>query len=363
MGGDMTSWLRGHRVLVCAGTGGVGKTTLAASLGCLAAKNGQRALVLTIDPAQRLAQALGIAARPGEETPVPGLPGLTAAMIQPRLEFDQFVLGSVDNVIAKGLFNNKLYQQLVTNLSGSQEFTSLVRLMNSLNSGKYDVVILDTPPTQNAVDFLRAPDHIYALFQDSVIGWFSGANENQGLVRRAFHRSTHLVMMALERVTGSTFIHELKDFFEHVSHLRSKVAHVSQEARQLLHSPQCAFILVTGFDETKMKEAVEFQAEMSREGLGLGGVVVNRWFPQWIENERSWPTAWATNPDFALLREFHTEFAGFFQHRQSAFEGLVRSLGVHVPVIRLPDFKNTVVGIEDLSLVAAHIEERWRSET
>ncbi len=231
-----------RKILICAGTGGVGKTSLSASLGLLAARAGRRTLVLTIDPAQRLAQALGIDRRPGEEVDVPGVPGLSAVMIDPRREFDEFVLGAVDKGIAKGLFENPLYQQLVGNLNGSQEFTSLVKLLNCVNSGRYDLVILDTPPTQNAVDFLKAPDRLYALFQDTVIGWFANPQRNEGWIKRTLHRGTKLVTAALERATGSKFILELKDFFEHISHLKGRIAKVSKETGDLLHSKDCGFV-------------------------------------------------------------------------------------------------------------------------
>jgi anion-transporting ArsA/GET3 family ATPase len=351
--------LRKQKVLICAGTGGVGKTTLSASLGVLAARSGIKTLVLTIDPAQRLAQALGIDSRPGEDVEVPGIAGLSAAMIDPRREFDRFVLGSVDSSIAKGLFNNRLYQQLVSNLNGSQEFTSLVRLLQSVQSGRYELVILDTPPTQNAVDFLKAPERLYALFQDSVIGWFANTGHKESLLKRTLHRGTRIVTSALESVTGSTFIHELKDFFDHLTHLQNKVAKVSHEVKQLLHSGQTGFLLVTGFDETKLKEALEFQQDLEREKLRLLGVVVNRWLPEWTQGESRWPTEWDQDTEFVQLKEFYGLFSVFFKNRQLVFERFEEQLGGVVPVIKLPDFKNTVQGIEDLALVADTIERKW----
>jgi anion-transporting ArsA/GET3 family ATPase len=355
----ISDWLKSHRVLVCAGTGGVGKTSMSAGLGVLAAGSGLRTLVLTIDPARRLAQSLGIESRPGETVEVPGVPRLSAAMIDARSEFDHFVLGSVDKGIAKGLFNNRLYQQLVSNLSGSQEFTSLVRLLNAVFSDKYDLVILDTPPTQNAVDFLRAPERLYALFQATVISWFSSAADNAGFVRRNLHRGTRLVTAALERVTGSKFIHELRDFFDHISHLQSKVAAVSDEVQKLLHSPQTGFLLITGFDETKLKEALEFQQDLLNEKLRLRGVIVNRWFPEWAEGARTWSPDWEHDPDFEKLKNYHAEFSGFFAGRQGAFERFVAQLGRDVPVLKLPDFKNAVQGIEDLTHVADTVKAKW----
>ena len=224
VGVQMIAALKAHRVLICAGTGGVGKTSLSASLGVLAANAGLRTLVLTIDPAHRLAQSLGIEDQPGQDVAVAGVPGLSASMIDPRIEFNAFVLGALDNALAEGLLKNRLYQQLASNLNGSQEFTSLVRLLKAARDPRYDLIILDTPPTQNAVDFLRAPDRLCALFQDTVIGWFANPVAETGWIKRTLHRGTRLVTSALEGVTGSTFIAELKDFFTHISHLRGQIS-------------------------------------------------------------------------------------------------------------------------------------------
>lgn len=359
----MIDLIKNHKVLICAGTGGVGKTSLSASLGVLAARNNIKTLVLTIDPAQRLAQSLGIENPPGKDAAVGGQPNLTAAMMDARREFDEFVLGSVDRGIAKELFDNRLYQQLVGSLSGSQEFTSLVRLLHSHQSGKYDLVILDTPPTQNAVDFLRAPERIYNLFQDSVISWFANPTDHESWLKRTLHHGTRLVTTALESVTGSTFIAELKAFFSHVSHLRGRIARVSRDVTTLLHAETTGFVLVTGFDEAKLKEALEFQQDLANEGLNLKAVVVNRWFPEWAQGEKLWPESWDSNPDFQQLKSLHDQFAGFFKHRQDVFEKLRHQLAGAVPVVRLPDFINSVQGLEDLNHMATTLDEKWRSQS
>lgn len=357
----MINLLKQHKILICAGTGGVGKTSMSASLGVLAARNGIRTLVLTIDPAHRLAQALGLESQAGDEVQVPGMPNLFAAMIDPRREFDEFVLGSVDRGIAKGLFENRLYQQLASNLNGSQEFTSLVKLLNVSRSHKYDLVILDTPPMQNAVDFLKAPERIYALFQDTVIGWFASPANNKGWIKRTFHRGTRLVTAALEKVTGSVFIQELKDFFNHISHLKLKIALISQETSKLMHAQKTGFILVTGFDEAKLREALEFQQDLNQENLYLRGVIVNRWFPEWTSSENQWSASWSDDPDFAQLKIFYDQFSNYFALRQQAYDQFAAQIGKTVPVLKLPDFKNNVQGLEDLKQAANIIEERWRT--
>ncbi|MCB0408231.1 MAG: AAA family ATPase, partial [Bdellovibrionales bacterium] len=139
------------KILVCAGSGGVGKTTVSAALGILAAQQGLRVLVLTIDPAKRLANALGLEV---DEIPdavkVPGQNykgALYAAMVEPKKVFDDFIRKNAPNKgVVEKLLQNSLYKQLSTTLSGSQEFTSLEMLLSAYQSGKYDLVILDTPP-------------------------------------------------------------------------------------------------------------------------------------------------------------------------------------------------------------------------
>lgn len=359
----MIDLLKRHKIVICAGTGGVGKTSMSASLGVLAARSGLKTLVLTIDPARRLAQSLGLPAQAGGAVKVPGIEGLSAEMIDPRREFDRFVLGAVDNKIAKGLFNNRLYQQLVGNLNGSQEFTSLVKLIEVSQSRAYDLVILDTPPTQNAIEFLQAPERIYALFQDSVVGWFANPSAQENWLRRTFHRGTRLVTGALEKVTGSVFIHELKDFFGHISHLKEEIARISLATREVLHQPTTGFLLVTGFDETKLKEALEFQQDLKVEGLHLRGIIVNRWFPEWTLHQRTWPPEWDKDPDFHALKVFYDRFSEFFAHRQEAYEEFAAQIGGRIPVLKLPDFKNNVQGLEDLKSVANIIEKKWRTIT
>lgn len=356
----MIELLKKHKILICAGTGGVGKTTMSASLGVLAAGEGLRTLVLTIDPAHRLAQALGVEKRSGVEVEVKAVPNLSACMIDPRREFDEFVLGSVDKGIAKGLFNNRLYQQLVGNLNGSQEFTSLIKLLNVVESGKYDLVILDTPPTQNAVDFLKAPDRLYALFQDTVIGWFANPDRGESWIKRTIHRGTRIVTGALEKVTGSVFIAELKDFFNHIAFLKDRIAAASRDTRKLINSTGCGFILVTGFDEAKLKEALEFNQDLLQENLHLRAVIVNRWFPEWADTDTDFPKAWESDEDFATLKDFYKSFSTFFSQRQDAYETFEKQLGKRVPVLKLPDFKNNVQGIEELQLVADLLREKWK---
>lgn len=343
----MRELFKKHKVILCMGTGGVGKTTCSAALGVLAARLGFRTLVLTIDPAQRLAQAMNVENPRGLEAPVKDVPGLSACMIDPRLEFDNFVRGNVENRIAEGLFRNPLYRQLIGNLNGSQEFTSLIRVHESVKSGKYDLVILDTPPAQNSIDFLRAPDRIYALFQDSVIGWFTPQQKGNWM-NRIMHRGTAFVMAALERVTGSQFITELKDFFAHISHLQVRVTEVSMQVHHLIRSNQTGILLITGFDETKLKEASEIQIELNRENLNLSAVIINRAFPTWADcGSGTVPTA---------LSDLYDQMTRYYKDRLALYDQFAQQ---PLPILKLPDYNQAVVGIPQLSELADQIQSKW----
>ena len=349
----MISLLKNNKVVICMGTGGVGKTTISAALGVYAARSGLRTLVLTIDPAKRLAQSLGIENQPGVDVAVPGVPGLFACMIDPQSEFDNFVRSNVENRIAEGLIKNPLYQQLVSSLSGSQEFTSLVRVINSVEQKKYDLVILDTPPVQNSVDFLRAPERMVSLFDESVIKWFAPSNQI-GFLNRLVSRGTSVVTKALEKVTGSQFISELRDFFAHLAFLQGKVRNTSLALNQLLHSDQTGVIIITGFDEAKLSEAAEFKVQLKQEGLRLNAIIVNRAFPIWSDQ---------LGQDLPVeLIELYKKMQHYYKDRIEFYNQFEKNMGDATPLLRLPDYNQAVIGIEDLETLSQQIAERWQKK-
>ena len=225
--------LKDCRVVICVGSGGVGKTTVSASLATQAAVAGKKVLVLTIDPAKRLAQTLGLHTCDHGEIKVPNqnFKGeIYAGIIRPDLAFEAFIRDeSKDKKITERLLKNSLYKQLSTTLSGSQEFTSLDRLYRAVSSERYDLVILDTPPAEHAMEFLSAPEKIYTLFQKSITKWFMQGKEERGLVAKLVSKGTFTVLAALERVTGSDFIGDLSEFFECVEGLQEKISKRSIE--------------------------------------------------------------------------------------------------------------------------------------
>lgn len=285
------------KTLICIGSGGVGKTTMAASLGTGFANAGKKVLVLTIDPSQRLAQALGI--KPdGELHRVtlnkPESGELWSCVIDHKKSFEWFLRSASGEAdISSGeadisaLLQNRLYQQLSGRLSGSQEFTSLISLYRFVSSNEYDLVILDTPPSQHTWSFLRAPEKIAALFNEGVASWFRQSDASQkGLLKKILSLGTTQVLKALETLTGSLFMKELSAFFLAIQKWQGPLEKYVMNCHRLLVSGETEFILVTALDSSRITEAQKLSREIQKQGYRLTSVIINR-IPPWTHSEHN----------------------------------------------------------------------------
>lgn len=334
------------RVLVCVGSGGVGKTTVAASLGVLAAKEGKKVLVLTIDPAKRLAQTLGIEGC-NDITKVPGqnFKGeLYASVIDHKKTFDDFVLRAAKkSESADKIFKNRLYQQLSTNLSGSQEFTSLEKLYSCYDSQEFDLIILDTPPTKHAIDFLHAPQKLTTLFSEGVAKWFRDPEgKKTGMIGHLLQAGTRQVIKILETLTGSNFIRELSDFFVNIEQWQGQLLKRTVDVHRMLVAPSTHFCLVTSFDQAKLREAEFFAKEIKKGGYHLRTVVLNRVFPYWLDL-RSEKTSQKTHQE---LMDLYSQMRSYYNQRDLIYQQFEANIKSDARVFRIPDM---VKDISDLS--------------
>jgi anion-transporting ArsA/GET3 family ATPase len=280
-----------HRVLVCVGTGGVGKTTMAAALGLSGALAGRRAMVLTIDPARQLARALGLRRLASGGEPIPrqileqaGLSPrgtLHAAMLDQKSAWDAFVRRHApDARTRRALLQNPFYAQLSTTMAGSTEYMAVEELCQLEDSGRFDLLVIDTPPATHAVDFLRAPRRIEQLFDPEVARWLSTPYAELG--RNAFGALTatvELVVRQLQRVAGTRTLEEISAFFGALGTLLGDVAGRARRARELLQGDRTAFVLVAGPTEQVLSEGEVLLDAMGALGIELKASIVNRVHP------------------------------------------------------------------------------------
>ena len=286
----MITLLPSTKTIICIGSGGVGKTTLAASLGVGLANAGKKVLVLTIDPSLRLAQALGV--KTDGETHRVQLGSYTggelwSCIIDHKKTFEWFIRSASGNMDVKNLLQNRLYQQLSGRLSGSQDFTSLISLYRFVSSNEYDLVILDTPPSQHTWNFLLAPEKIAALFNEGVASWFRNPiAEKKGVIKRMLSLGTTQVLKALESLTGSTFMKELSDFFQAIQRWQGPLENYVMNCHRLLISEETEFILVTALDSSRINEAQKLSREIQKQGYRLTSIIINR-IPTWTQSRHA----------------------------------------------------------------------------
>ncbi len=375
-----------RRVLVAVGSGGVGKTTMAAALGVRARQLGRRALVLTVDPAKRLATAMGLDLSNDEVRVVRRIERDTtaslgaadfspagevyAAVIDSKKTFDDFVRRyAKDKDLIERLMRNQLYRQLSTTLAGSQEFTALERLLAASEAKDYDLVILDTPPTQHALDFLSAPDRIRSLFQDSITKWFMNPTENKSWVGSLLSgellaRGTRLALRSLEALTGAKFIEELIDFFASVRSIQGQLRDRSEAVQKLLLSRDTGFVLVTSFDEAKLTEAQHLQGELRNRGYRLEVCILNRAFPEILPEALDFEKISASLGENTPLRATAQKVAAAYelryrdhQQRFAALASFAQRLDPKVVLLRVPEYRQDLYGIEDLEALAESLPQ------
>ncbi len=282
-----SDWLE-RRVLVCVGTGGVGKTTVSAALGIEAARRGKRALVLTIDPARRLADALGTGALDHEEREVPGAASggsgsrgdgaLFAMMLDTKRTFDEVVRRYArDAETLEKIFANPINQNLTDALAGSREYSAMEQLHRIYERGDYDLIVLDTPPARHALDFLEAPRRLTGLFDTQLLRLLFRPAVAMGRTGfRLFQLGASPLLRALERISGFEFLTAVSEFLLVFESMVDGFNERARATEQLLRGPQCGFLLVAGPDPPQVRRAHEFFGRLRQERISVEGLVVNR---------------------------------------------------------------------------------------
>jgi anion-transporting ArsA/GET3 family ATPase len=360
------AFLQGRRVVACLGAGGVGKTTIAAALAVGLAAAGRRVLCLTIDPARRLADSLGLGPGAAEEVEIPARrlaeAGVAAratlhfAHLDPERTFESVIRRSApEAAVADRVVRSRLYRYVSASLPGVQEFMAMERLFAARSDPRFDVVVLDTPPTTNALDFLDAPRRVIAAVDSTFTAWLVGGTGG-GLAARAGGGGARLVLRALSRMAGPGLLEEIGGVLRDARSLLPGFRARAAELDGALRSPEVAFVPVTSAQPQAIDEVIFVHDRLAAVRSVGDAFVVNRVRPRFVPAAGDAEGPHAPIPA-ELLRRLH---GNLVEHNRGADEDeaeirrLVRRCGEHHRYYRVPAFATDVrdlAGVAEVSRI------------
>ena len=288
--------LLSRKLLVAVGPGGVGKTTVSAALGLRAAELGRRTLVLTIDPAKRLADALGLTGLDDRirEVPTTSLAAagvevkgtLHAAMFDNATSMDSLMARvAPDNATRDKVLRNRVYRAMAGTLARSHAYLAMERLYEVMSSGDYDLVVLDTPPARNALDILDAPSRLASFLEEGVVKWFAGQKQGSGWRAKLMQGSGAAATKLFEVVVGKDLADETIAFFDAFYGMREGFHERAEATQKILRAKDTSFVLVSSADATHLADAEALAQGITSRGVPIGLAVFNRSYERLVAND------------------------------------------------------------------------------
>lgn len=361
----LESVVRDHRVVVCAGSGGVGKTTTAAALGVYAAGQGKRTIVMTIDPARRLANALGIDELDGGTAVNVGAIGagtLSAMMLDQKGAWDELVERHAPSAeVRDRILENRFYQHLSQTFAGSHEYMAIEQLCELAASEDYDLIVVDTPPTRHALDFLEAPRRLADFLDRNIVKWFVRPYFSASWrTMRLVNRTVGFLFRRLEDATGISALAEVSEFFTSMTGLFENFEERVHKVYQLLRAPDTAFVLVATPEEQVLKEAEFFCQQVAELKMRLRGVVFNRVHREALDGRRRMAVedvealvvrCGLTPAAAARLARNFERYEALGRGDGLRIESFRQLLPPEVSVVEVPNFNSDVHSVEGLQVM------------
>ncbi len=312
---NLESWIKSSRILVTVGSGGVGKTTTSIALALLGAKLGMRVGLLSIDPAKRLADALGIPlsselSRVKLDRSIPGY--VEAAMLDQKAVFDDMVRRFAPSPsAATKIFNNSIYKEVSSNLGGPLEYMALAKLESMVSQGRYDLIVLDTPPDTHALDFLARPNILAGFIENGVMSWMiKPFHLAQKLGAGAIFKAGGKVMHGLSSITGIKMLKLLAEFLVLMEEVIIGFNRVGRQVSIALKQPTTGFVLVSAPSNNAVRSASYLLQELKNNQYPLLTIIMNRNMPfalqeavqAWNQGEHQWTEL---EPGFSVLSRRH----------------------------------------------------------
>ncbi|MFD9866916.1 ArsA family ATPase [Streptomyces niveus] len=268
------------RIIVCCGSGGVGKTTTAAALGVRAAERGRKVVVLTIDPARRLAQSMGIDSLDNTPRQVKGIEGsgeLHAMMLDMKRTFDEIVEAHADPDRARAILENPFYQSLSAGFAGTQEYMAMEKLGQLRARDEWDLIVVDTPPSRSALDFLDAPKRLGSFLDGKFIRLLMAPAKMGGRAGMKFlNVGMSMMTGTLGKLLGGQFLRDVQTFVAAMDTMFGGFRTRADATYRLLQAPGTAFLVVAAPERDALREAAYFVERLAAEGMPLAGLVLNR---------------------------------------------------------------------------------------
>jgi anion-transporting ArsA/GET3 family ATPase len=351
--GALRALVGSRPIVVCCGPGGVGKTTVSATFALEAARQGKRACVVTVDPARRLADALGVESLPNTPTEVAGeWPGeLHALMLDTKGTFDDLVARYARTPEqARSIMSNRLYQNLAGALSGTQEYMAMEKLYELTEGADYDLVVVDTPPTRNALDLLDAPRRLTHFLENRL---FRALLLPTRAYLRALSVASQAFLRTISKVAGAEIVQDAVTFFQAFQGMEEGFHSRAGAVRRLLADPSTAYVVVTSPRADAVEEAAYFAAKLADTGVAPAGLVVNRVHPRFGHGDAPLPKIPAGS-DLAVIAASLHQLDGVADREEAAYAELVRQVAPS-PVGRVPLLGTDVHDLDGLATVADHL--------
>ena len=364
----------GKSVIVCCGSGGTGKTTISAAIGLAGAEQGRKACVVTIDPARRLADALGLDDLDNTPRRIDGdwSGELSAVMLDAKSTFDDLIARYAESPEqAERILQNRLYRNLTSALAGTQEYMAMEKLFELHSEGGFDLVVVDTPPTRHALDFVDAPRRLYNFLENRI---FRLVLMPTRAYLKAMTFAANALLRTISRVAGSEIVEDAIAFFRAFEGMEEGFRERARRVEELLADPGTAFVLVAAPREDSIDEAKFFAQRLAESSIPVSALAVNRLFPSFGPDQ---PPA---GPDQPPAGEVPAAARG--QRRPSSAEEDPRAYGELIgnlqgflavarreeryveelaeevapaPVVRIPFLSEDVHDLVGLHIVARHL--------
>ena len=346
-----------RRIIVCCGSGGVGKTTTAAVLALEAARMGRRAVVVTIDPAKRLADALGLEGLTGTPSKIEGdWPGeLSALMLDTKSTFDDLVAANASTPEqGKRILDNRFYKNISGALSGTQEYMAMEKLYELHQRTDFDLVVVDTPPTRNALDFIDAPRRLSRFLDHRLFRMITAPGRG---VMKAVNVAAQAFLRTVAKVVGAEVIDDAVAFFQAFEGMEEGFRERADAVLQLLSDDETAFVLVASPRRDTIDEARYFADKLAEAGIVVRALVINRMHPHFGDGRSEAARERAVTLEGTNLGGLYRNLADFqlvASREEEHLAGLADA--VHpAPVVRVPFLSTAVHDIDGLTEVASHL--------